>query len=110
MLIDVVKDKDYSDKVHAMDIHGKYPYKIYLEVRGNSNIGKYIVIISSKQLNKDNEIDEISIKLKAKVANTNIIKPNTSTDGYYIHYKVKEVNILDVGDTPIMVYRSAKEN
>lgn len=109
MLIDVVKDKDYSNKVQAMDIHGKYPYKIYLEVRGNSNIGKYIVIISSEQLNKDSEIDEISIKLKDKIANTNIIKPNTSTDGYYIHYKVKEVNILDVGDTPIMVYRSARE-
>ena len=97
-----------------MDIHGKHPYKLYLEVKGNSNIGKYIVIISNKQLNKDEKIDSVSIKLDAankqlKNANTAIIKPNMSLNGYHVTYKVKESTILEIGDTPILVYKSSKE-
>lgn len=114
MVLSIERDPLYKDKVLAMDIHGKHPYKLYLEVKGNSNIGKYIVIISNKQLNKDEKIDSVSIKLDAankqlKNANTAIIKPNMSLNGYHVTYKVRESTILEIGDTPILVYKSSKE-
>lgn len=114
MVLDIVRDQSYKDKVLAMNIHGKYPYKLYLEIKGNSNIGRYIVVIGDKQLNKDNRIDSISIKLNSnkslKNVNTSIVKPNTYIDGYFVTYQVREINVLDVGDTPIWVYKSTKEN
>lgn len=115
MVLNIVRDTSYKDKVQAMSIHGKYPYKLYLEVKGNSNVGRYIVVIANSQINKSELVDSISIKLnsdkrKARNVNTAVVKPNTTTDGYFITYKVKEVSILDVGDTPILVYRSTKEN
>lgn len=114
MELNIIRDSLYKDRVQAISIHGKYPYKLYLEIKGNSNIGRYIVIIANSKLTDSDVVDTISIKLpsdKRRVVNvnTNIVKPNTASDGYYIKYKVKEVNVLDVGDTPILVYRSAKE-
>lgn len=114
MVLNIVRDNSYKDKVHAMSIHGKHPYKLYLEIKGNSKIGRYIVVIANSQLDKDGIIDSVSIKLpyekrRIKNVNTNIVKPNTTSDGYFITYKVKEVSVLDVCDTPILVYRSARE-
>ena len=115
MVLNIVRDQLYKDKVLATNIHGKYPYKLYLEVKGNSNIGRYIVVVSDEQLNKDEKIDSISIKLdtskkQLKNINTTVVKPNTSTNGYFVTYKVKESNILEIGDTPILVYKSTKES
>lgn len=115
MVLNITRDVSYKDKVSAMSIHGKYPYKLYLEVKGNSKIGRYIVVISNSQINKKQAIDSISIRLdnsarQSRNINTNIVKPNTTSDGYFITYKVKEISVLDVGDTPILVYRSVKEN
>lgn len=115
MVLDLIRDKNYNSKVIASDIHGKHPYKLYLELLGNSNIGRYIVVVSNQPLNKGKTVDEISIKLdktegQIKNVNTSVIKPNTSTvNGYYVTYRVKESNILEVGNTPILVYKSAKE-
>jgi hypothetical protein len=116
MILNIERDKKYEDKVIATDIHGKYPYKLYLEVKGNSNIGRYIVVVSEKQLNKDNKVEKISIKLDTngkkapkKESNTTIVKPNTVKDGYYITYNVKEASVLDVGNIPILVYRAEKK-
>lgn len=110
MSLVITRDENYKDKVKCIDIHGKYPYKLYLEIKGNSNIGRYIVIVGDKQLNKDGEISDISIRItssKVKV-NTNIVKPNTLNNGFYVTYKVKEVSIIDVGDEEIYVYRTTK--
>ena len=114
MVLNITRDVSYKDKVSAMSIHGKCPYKLYLEVKGNSKIGRYIVVISNSQINKKQAIDSISIRLdnsvrQSRSINTNIVKPNTTSDGYFITYKVKEISVLDVGDTPILVYRSVKE-
>lgn len=113
MVLNIIRDTSYKDKVEAMDIHGKYPYKLYLEVKGNSNVGRYIVVIGNSKIVNDEQVDSVSIKLdsnnkKAKSA-TAMVKPNTTTDGYFVTYKVREISILEVGDTPILVYRSAKE-
>lgn len=115
MVLNIVRDPLYKDKVLAMSIHGKHPYKLYLEVKGNSNIGRYIVVVSNEQLNKNGKVDSISIKLNTsrkqlKNINTTVVKPNTSTNGYFVTYKVKESSILEIGDTPILVYKSAKES
>lgn len=115
MVLNIIRDPLYKDKVLAMDIHGKHPYKLYLEVKGNSNIGRYIVVVSDEQLNKNEKIDSISIKLNTskkqlKNINTTVVKPNTSTNGYFVTYKVKESSILEIGNTPILVYKSAKES
>jgi hypothetical protein len=116
MILNIERDKNYSDKVIATDIHGKYPYKLYLEIKGSSKIGRYIVVISDEQLNKDSSVEMISIKLDKKKrktprieSNTNIIRPNTvSNDDYYVNYKVRETSILEVGDSPILVYKAGK--
>lgn len=115
MVLNIIRDPLYKDKVLAMDIHGKHPYKLYLEVKGNSNIGRYIVVVSDEQLNKNEKIDGISIKLNTskkqlKNINNTVVKPNTSTNGYFVTYKVKESSILEIGNTPILVYKSAKES
>lgn len=114
MILNIERDKEYADKVQSVSIHGKYPYKTYLEILGNSIIGRYIVIVSNKQIKKDSIIDEISVKLsdnkfRKRNTNSNIVKPNTAVDGYFVRYKVKEINILDIGETPIFVYRSTRE-
>lgn len=115
MLLNIEKDKKHTDKVIPMSIHGKYPYKMYLEILGNSSIGRYIVIVSEKEISKNDKVDSISIRIsnnskyKARANyNSTIVKPNTSSDGYMIRYRVKEINILEVGETPIFVYRKTK--
>ena len=116
MNIVIKRDKEY-DTVKATDIHGKYPYKLYLEIIGNSNIGRYIVIVSNKILNEIEPIDEITIQLVDKVSTANKAarilrqgnRPNMVGNDYFIKYKVKEKSILDVGNNPIMVFRSVKE-
>lgn len=113
MVLNIIRDESYKDKVSAISIHGKHPYKLYLEVKGNSNIGRYIVVIGNNQIDEKDKVDSISIKLNSnkrnvKNINTNIVKPNTTTDGYFVTYKVRESSILEVGNTPILVYRSVK--
>lgn len=113
MTIKIVKDEKYENKVKPQNIHGLYPYKLYLEVLGNSNIGKYIVVVSDKQLNKKGEVDEIVIKIKnehkrRKRSENNIIQPNILNNGYGLRYRVKEVSILNVGNTEIDVYKPEK--
>lgn len=111
MKINIIKDNRYNDKEIPKNIHGKYPYKYYLEIRGNSNIGRYIAVISDKNLciNKE-DIDEISIKIKEekkrKLNSNNIVKPNMIGNSLYITYKVREVSILDVQNIPMEIYRN----
>lgn len=111
MNIKIIRDKNYGT-VSATEIHGKYPYKLYLEIIGNSNIGRYIVVVSNKLLNEDEQIDEITIQLVDKVSTTNKLakvirqgnRPNIVGNDYFIKYRVKERSILDVGNNKIMVF------
>lgn len=116
MNLKIIRDKNY-DTVNPMEIHGKYPYKLYLEIVGNSNIGRYIVVISDKQLNSEEAIDEITVQLVDKVSTANKVakvikqgnRPNMVGNDYFLKYRVREKNILDVGNNKIQVYRAVKE-
>ena len=109
MTLKIKKDARYSNRVIAKDIHGKHPYKLYLEVRGNSTIGRYIVVISDRQLNKEDNIDEIIIQLDTnnrieKKKDNGVLRPNMLNGSVINRYKVFESSIIDVGNTPINVY------
>lgn len=110
-MIDISRDKKYKEKVYAKDIHGKYPYKLYLELKGNTVLGKYIVVIDEKPISKNDElVSEINIHRQQKFANNKyrdeqISRPAIASDDAIIHYNVKEVTILEVSDTPIFVFR-----
>lgn len=107
MTLRIALDKQYKDKVNPLEIHGKYPYKLYLEIIGNSNIGKFIVVISEKQI--DN-VTDVEIQLENTQHKTMFMgnKPNLSSDGFFIKHKVRETTILKVKDTPIHIYRTLK--
>lgn len=116
MTLNIKPDKEHTTQVRAMDIHGKYPYKLYLEIRGNTNIGRFIVVISDKQLNKTEKVEDILIqvkeqestsffKRKAQAQNT---KPGMIGDGIFKRYRVRETSILQVGEEPIFVFRPIK--
>lgn len=114
MEIIVRKDKAIQNKVPANKIHGKYPYKSYLQMIGNSLYGEYIAVISNTPIkNGSEQIDRIIIQLEDKMSlttkksiNSNMqgMRPNT-VDNKTARYKVKEVNVLEVGQTPILVFR-----
>lgn len=108
-----MRSKNHEGKVSISEVHGKYPYKLYLEIRGNSNIGRYIVVVSNSQLNKKEAVDEIKIKINngsvQKKKKQQIVKPNMMGDGFYTQYKVREVSVLDIGNVPILVYTPIKE-
>ena len=116
MNLKIIRDKNY-DTVSAPDIHGKYPYKLYLEIIGNSNIGRYIVVVSGKPLNEEEPVDEITVQLVDKVSTANRMakvirqgnRPNMVGNDYFLKYRVKERSILDVGNAQIQVYNSVKE-
>ena len=108
MGIKVMRHEGFKDKVLPSTIHGKYPYKAYLEIRGNSNFGSHLVVISKDDISKSG-LDEISIRVKGKSASksktSEVIKPNTSNNGFYINYKVREISILDIQDVAMYVFK-----
>lgn len=110
----IKEKKDISEKVIAKSIHGKYPYKIYLEIKGNSKYGKYIVIVSNADLKNNQSVDSICIKLdnvnkKKRRISGDIVRPNAINGENSALYKVREVNIIEIGDTPILVFEEDKE-
>lgn len=115
MTLKIIRDKQYNTVI-ASQIHGRYPYKLYLEIKGNSNIGRYIVVVSDRPLNSDEAVDEIIVQLVDKVSHNNksasIIRqgnrPNMVGNEYYLKYKVKETSILNVKDSPLMVFKPVK--
>lgn len=117
MTLRIIKDKTYNKKVLASEIHGKYPYKLYLEIKGNTNIGRYIVVVSNKELNSE-DIDKITIQLdNSKVSiikrlSGNGEQPNSrpgilSEEYREVSYKVKEASILQVNNIELMVFKQA---
>lgn len=110
MNIDIERDKSFKTKIKAKDIHGLYPYKLYLEIKGNSKLGKYIVVVSDTQLNSKDKIDEIVIHLEnAAIKSNNYINQQVSrpnmVDANKVKYKVRERNIIDVDDNYLIVFK-----
>lgn len=106
MKIRIKPSNKFEKKVKPEDIHGLFPYKHYLELYGNSLMGRYIVVVSNKQLNALDKIDYISIQRKnSDNKKYTTVRPN-AFNGSTMEYKVKEVSILDVGDRPINVFET----
>lgn len=111
MKIRLKRCESYSNKVHTFDVHGAFPYKTYLMIKGISKVGKYIVVVGSTKLE---DIDKVAIRLdiddkpksKYKGKISDIIKPNN--DEHSLVYDVTEVSIMDVGDNEIEVYEQIK--
>lgn len=116
MTLSIKPDKEHTTQVKAMDIHGKYPYKLYLEIRGNTNIGRFIVVISDRQLNKEEKVEDILVQVKEQESTSFFkrrtqaqnAKPGMIGDGIFKRYKVRETNILQVGNEPVYVFRPIK--
>lgn len=111
MTINITRDKRFRKAALASSIHGKHPYKIYLEILGNSNIGRYIVVISNKILNEKEPVNEILVQLTDKVdqyrdyiEKSNIAKPNMINQ-YFVRYRVREKSIIDLEDKRLLVFK-----
>lgn len=115
MTLKIIKDKTYNTKMMPSEIHGKHPYKLYLEIKGNTNIGRYIVVVSDKQLNLSDDIDEVSVQLKdnkvsiikrLNSSNQQIARPGIlSEECNEVRYKVKETSVLQVESIPMLVFK-----
>ena len=115
MGLEIKRDKRYKHPVKGASIHGKYAYKLYLEILGNSNIGRYIVVVSSEPIKDSKNINEINVQLSDKIEqfksiseNNKIIKPNMINQ-YYVRYRVREKSILDLMNTEMFIFRQIKQ-
>lgn len=115
MEIIIKKDTGLKEKVTANKIHGKFPYKTYLQLFGNSTYGDYIAVISNRPIQPNLDTVVIQLKDKLSMGTKNSIRMNVqgnrpnSIDGSAERYKVKEVSVLDVGTTPLLVFRPVEK-
>lgn len=116
MLLSIIQDKNYINPVSAEDIHGLFPYKAYLEIIGNSNIGKYIVVVGNKPLSEKEKITNILVYLKDAEAsyrdtynNSSVRKPN-GINSFLVRYKVHEKSILDMKNKTVTVFNKIESN
>lgn len=116
MGMEIKRDKRYKHPIKGADIHGKYAYKLYLEILGNSNIGRYIVVVGKEPLtNGKQQVNEINVQLADKIKQykdytekSNLIKPNMINQ-YYVKYRVREKSILDLMNEPLFVFKQIKQ-
>lgn len=59
--MDIIRSKDFVRPVKPNEIHGSFPYKLYLEVYGTNLFGRYIVIAGDEEIELDDN-DEVRIK------------------------------------------------
>ena len=98
MVLKIEQSESIKDKVTYKDVHGKFPYKLYLEVKGNCKYGRYIVVVGNEQYY---EVDKIKIKVKgATEQRENTIFNKDKFNSFF----VKEVDIFAIGDKPINVF------
>ena len=113
MTLDIIKEPNIESVVKAGDIHGEYPYKLYFEIMGNSNIGRYIVVVSDNNLKKSDSINEIVVRLSDKMdaykkySDNTALKPNMINQ-FFVRYRVKEKSIIDVQEQKMMVFKPFK--
>lgn len=103
--MNIKRHEKYSEPVNIQDVHGEFPYKLYVEVIGTNAYGRYIVIVSSTPFEiNDNETvklhfvgGEMGIKKQIRTrsgtitGNGAIAKRAISS---YVEYKGKQVNMV----------------
>jgi len=108
MNIFIKRKEDIEDKVNVTSLHGKFPYKIYLEIKGNNKYGQYIMIVSNKDLHGKEPISSVCVEIKGvnkkKRTNNGIVKPNSINGENSIYYNVREVNFIDVQNESMFVF------
>lgn len=112
MQIKIKKDKRYKNKVTPNEIHGKYPYKLYLETMGNCVYGRYIAVISNRQLNKNGKVDSILVDVSDRVNKNKRVQSNVmpnTVSANIERYKVKEISILGIETTPMLVFTESRQ-
>ena len=109
MEIRIIQSKKFDKSVGYKEIHGKFPYKAYLEIIGNRKYGKTIAVISDKPISPTGEgVDSIIIQLVDKIprlSSTKTIstKPNILSQ-YELRFKTKEYSVLDVANEKMLVF------
>jgi hypothetical protein len=85
-----------EELVTLTEIHGSYPYKLYLEITGSNTFGRYIVVVSNKQIvNKDTK----EVKVQFENARNNQVQQTTNRAIQKIknmEYKARVLNPVDV--------------
>lgn len=101
MQLCIAPDKEFQNKVPYRSIHGKYPYKLYLEVKGNCKYGRFIVVVDDKPFA---DVDSILVK-DASQQSQNDNGPKREK----FVYNVRKVDIFEIGDNLITVFRLTKK-
>jgi len=111
MNILIKRKEDIDGKIKVKNIHGDYPYKLYLEIKGNNKYGQYIMVVSNEDLHGKEPITSVCIKIKDKVKkknNNGIVRPHSVNGEDSIYYNVREINFLDVQNEEMIVFTDIK--
>ena len=102
MQIKIEEHASYKEKVPYTAVHGKFPYKLYLEVKGNCKYGRYIVVVSNKELK---DVDSIQIKVNSKQSVDALQQINVVKQKDFIVFNAKQVTMFDIINTPLYVFK-----
>lgn len=102
MQIKIEEHASYKEKVPYTAVHGKFPYKLYLEVKGNCKYGRYIVVVSNKELK---DVDSIQIKVNSKQSVDALQQINVVKQKDFIVFNAKQVTMFDVINIPLCVFK-----
>lgn len=106
---------EYDKPMPIPEIHGKYPFKLYLEMIGTNKYGRYIVIVSKQLVDfvgeytkvriiDDNNLVDSDKKLKTKrgtLAGNGLLARMMLSKN--VQYTVKKVNMLVLKKTKACV-------
>lgn len=106
MQIKIEEHASYKEKVPYTAIHGKFPYKLYLEVKGNCKYGRYIVVVSDTELK---DVESIQIKVNSKQSMDNLQQVNVVKQKDFIIFNAKQVPVFDVVNIPLYVFKPLDE-
>lgn len=106
MQLKIEEHASYKEKVPYTAIHGKFPYKLYLEVKGNCKYGRYIVVVSDKELK---DVESIQIKVNSKQSLDALQQINVVKQRDFIIFNAKQVTVFDVANIPLYVFKPLED-
>lgn len=87
----LLKNNEFTGVVSFSEIHGAFPYKLYAEVIGSNAYGKFIVIVSNREIKVEG--DKITVEFSA----------DSSTKYRTSRYSAKVISPLDVKNNNLML-------